>query len=137
MWRLWLGALLISGCASAPVGGVAAAADQMGLDMAAYAEASCLAAQKQTYLRDQGERWAGAVIQRGAGPIETWKAIGDAVDKELARSGIAQGQGDGPAAPTVPLPIMTCGEIANMPSVRAEIARAATVLSPAYRAKTE
>lgn len=97
-----------------------------------YATASCFAFQQNAYLKDQGERWAGAIMQNARGPIEKWTPVADAVKAELARSGVAQGQGEGPQSPTVPLPVMTCGQIAAKPTVKRSIEAAATALEGDY-----
>lgn len=117
--------------ASAPLVSV-----QLQRDTIDYAMASCVASQPQPFLKDQGERWANAVIQRGHGAIEHWSRIADAVEIELKRSGIAQGQGDGSQAETVPLPVMTCGEITDRPRVQAAIAIARRTLSSDYATPT-
>lgn len=101
-------------------------------DLAAYAAASCFAALPQPFLKEQGERWAGAVIQRGHGSPEQWIPVADAVAAGVKRAGIAQGQGDGPQAPPVPLPVMTCGEITQAATVRAAIATAHRALTADY-----
>jgi hypothetical protein len=101
-------------------------------DLVQYATASCLAFQQNEYLKDQGERWAGAVMQNAHGPIEKWTPVADAVKAELARSGVAQGRGEGPQSPTVPLPVMTCGRIAATPTVSRSIDAAANALVDDY-----
>lgn len=126
---------LLTACAGAPPSRAGEAPGEAAQDAAAYAVASCFAAQPQPFLQDQGNRWAGAIIQRGAGPLETWIGIAEAVKAELASSGIKQGQGDGPSAATIALPVMTCGEIAAAPAVRTALARAIASLEPAYRAR--
>ncbi len=102
-------------------------------DLVQYATASCLAFQQNGYLKDQGERWAGAVMQNARGPVEKWTPVADAVKAELARTGVAQGQGEGPQSPTVPLPVMTCGQIATKPTVSRSIDAAANALIDDYR----
>ncbi len=101
-------------------------------ELAHYATASCFAFQRDAYLKDQGQRWAGAIVQNASGAIEPWAPVADAVKRELARSGVAQGQDDGPRSPTIPLPVMTCGRIAAAPAVRRAIDAAATALSQTY-----
>ncbi len=97
-----------------------------------YAAASCFAALPQLFLKQEGEPWAGAVIQRGRGGPEQWIPVVDAVAAELKRAGIVQGQGDGPQSPTMPLPVMTCGEITRAATVRAAIATAHRALAADY-----
>ncbi len=105
---------------------------QLHRDLADYATATCFAAQQNAYLKDQGERWAGAVMQRAHGPVEQWTAVADAVAAELKARGIAAGQGEGPQSATIPLPVMTCGQIAATATVRAAIERAASALAADY-----
>lgn len=102
-------------------------------DLVEYATASCFAFQQNEYLKDQGERWAGAVMQNARGPVEKWTPVADAVKAELTRSGVAQGQGEGPQSPTVPLPVMTCGRIAATPAVSRSIDAAAKAMADDYR----
>ena len=103
-------------------------------DLASYATASCFAALPQPLLHHGSERWAGAVIAHGHGPIEPWAALARAVADELKRTGIDQGQGAGPDAPPTPLPVMTCGEITDRPAVRAAMETAVKALAKEYRA---
>lgn len=105
-------------------------------DLVQYATASCFAFQQNDYLKNQGERWASAILQNAHGPVEKWTPVADAVKNALARSGVAQGQGEGPQAPTVPLPVMTCGQIATTPAVSFSIDTAAKALSKDYRQDT-
>lgn len=119
---------LLVGCSGQPQPAKPAARD----DLVQYATASCFAFQQNPYLKDQGERWAGAVVQNARGPVEKWTPVANAVKAELARSGVAQGQGEGPQAPTVPLPVMTCGRIATTSAVGSAIDGAAQALAEDY-----
>lgn len=135
MWRALAAALVLTACAGTGSASAPAGASALDRDLAAYASASCLTLQDNAYLRDQGQRWASAVIQRGGGAIEPWTAVADAVAAELRRSGVAEGQPETPSAPGVPLPVLTCGEIAAAPAVAAAITAARTALAPAYRSR--
>ena len=104
-------------------------------DLTRYAMATCLAAQDQPYLKDQGRRWAGGLIERGHGPIEAWTPVTEAVAAELARSGMGVSKPDGPFNPSVPMPLMTCGHIADAPTVRAAIDTATKALAADYAAQ--
>jgi hypothetical protein len=132
---IWCGALLLGACAAAPLPVPAAKDDALARDTAAYAVASCLTMVGNPYLREQGELWAGGVIQRGAGPIEAWTPIADAVKAELARSGVGQAKPERPSDPGRPMPVMTCGEIGHAPGVAAAVAKARAALAADYRAK--
>jgi hypothetical protein len=127
---------VLAGCSgdAAPVG--AMAPSTVHDDLVAYATASCFAVQPNDYLKDQGQRWAGAIMQGARGAVEKWEPVAAAVKAELASSGVAQGQGEGPMAPTVALPVMTCGTIATTSSVRRSIAVAERALAGDYRAAT-
>lgn len=72
-------------------------------------------------------------MQRAHGPAEKWTPVADAVKAELARSGIAQGRGEGPQSPAISLPVMTCGQIANLAAVRRSIETASKALAQDYR----
>lgn len=106
-------------------------------DLIGYATASCLILQDNPYLQDQGQRWAGAIMQGAHGGTEKWAPVAAAVKTEFVTSGVAQGQGEGPQAPTVPLPVMTCARIAAAPVVRKAIDLAARSLAADYQAPTQ
>lgn len=106
-------------------------------DLTRYAMAACLAAQNEPMLQDQGWRWAAGLVEGGHGPIEAWTPVAEAAAIELARSGVGMGKPDGPSSPSIPMPLMTCGQIADAPSVRAAIDTAARALAPDYAAGAE
>jgi hypothetical protein len=132
----WASLVLLTSCGghAAPVG--VDGPSPLHDDLVGYAMASCLAIQPNDYLKDQGQRWAGAIMQDAHGPVEAWAPVATAVKAELGRSGIARGQGDGPTAAAVPLPVMTCGRIATTPAVRQAIAVAAKALARDYAGMT-
>jgi hypothetical protein len=135
MMRAAIGlAMLLTACGghgTAPGGDMPAALRD---DLVGYATASCLLLQDNSYLQDQGQRWAGAIMQNAHGGVEKWAPVAAAVRAELATSGVAQGQGEGPRAPTTPLPVMTCGRITSTPIVRRAIDLAARSLAADYSA---
>ncbi len=137
MMNRYILGLRLALAASASTAAVAASPEPPTLhrDLADYATATCFAAQQNAYLKDQGQRWVGAVMQRAHGPVEQWTSIADAVTAELKASGIAVGQGEGPQSATIPLPVMTCGQIAATATVRAAIDRAASALAADYAAQ--
>lgn len=124
---------LLAGCSGQPQPVKAETNPAAHDDLVQYATASCFAFQQNEYLKDQGERWAGAIMQNARGPVEKWTPVADAVKAELARSGVAQGQSEGPQSPTVPLPVMTCGMIATTTAVSRSIDAAAKALAEDYR----
>jgi hypothetical protein len=89
-------------------------------DVEGYAIASCLAAQDQQYLKDQGDGWASAIIQRGKGSLDAFTGIASAVKAELAKANMAVIRRENETKDK-PLPIMYCSEIIDAPSVRAAI----------------
>ena len=125
--------VLLGGCGEQPMPAKAETPAVLHEDVVAYAMASCFAYQQNASLKDPGERWAGAIMQRAHGPAEKWTPVADAVKAELARSGIAQGQGEGPQSPAISLPVMTCGQIANLAAVRRSIETASKALAQDYR----
>jgi hypothetical protein len=126
--------VLLAGCSDRPAPTKTETVSALRDDLVAYAMASCFTYQNNAYLKEQGWRWAGAIMQNAHGPVEKWAPVAAAVKAELARSGIAQGQGEGPRAPTLPLPVMTCGEIAAAPPVRQAVEVAMKALAKDDRA---
>jgi hypothetical protein len=102
-------------------------------DVEGYAVASCLAAQNQPYLKDQGDGWASAIIQRGKGSLDAFARVAAAVKKELSKGNMAIIRSESEPTRDKPLPVMYCSEIVDVPSVHAAIAKAATDLAPSYR----
>ncbi len=128
----WAALLLLTGCDGHAAPASTDAASPLQDDLVSYATASCFAIQPDKFLKEQGQQWAEAIMQGAHGPVEAWAPVAMAVKAEIARSGIAQGQGEGPAALPVPLPVMTCGRIATTPAVRRAIAAAAATLAHEY-----
>ncbi|WP_106515620.1 hypothetical protein [Allosphingosinicella deserti] len=136
MTRAILGlGLLLATCIETPASAISPETMQVERDLVDYAMASCFAAQQNAYLKDQGRRWAGAVMQRAHGPVEQWTVVADAVEAELARSGIGKSKPDGPHGASVPMPLMACVHIPDATDVRAAIAIAARALSADYAAQ--
>ncbi len=128
---------LVTGCAASPHPVARRTVPDLRGALVEYAAASCLAFQPNEYLKDQGERWAGAIMQNARGPAGKWTSVANAVRAELSRSGVAQGQGSAPQAPIIPLPVMTCGRITDTPSVCRSIDIAAHALATDYAAGTD
>ncbi len=95
-------------------------------DAEGYAIASCFFGQKQPYLKDQGDGWASAIIQRGSGDLDALGAISAAVKQELAKRDMAVIRTDAGADKAIP--VLYCGEIIDRPRVRAAINLALTKL---------
>jgi hypothetical protein len=101
-------------------------------DVEGYAIASCLVAQEQFYLKDQGEGWASAIVQRSKGSLDAFRGVVSAVKAELAKGNMAVIRSDSEQTKDKPLPIMYCGEVIDAPSVHAAINKAVRRLTPSY-----
>jgi len=104
-------------------------------DVESYAIASCLAAQDQPYLRDQGDAWASVIIQCAKGELDVLTAIATAVKAELAKGDMAVIRSETAPMKGKPLPVLYCGEIIDAPSVRTAIDKAIKKLAPSYRSQ--
>jgi hypothetical protein len=102
-------------------------------DVEGYAIASCLYAQKEPYLKEQGDGWASAIVQRSNGSLDALTAVGDAVKAELAKGDMAIIRNEAEPMKGLALPVMYCGEIIDEPSVHAAIAKAVKTLAASYR----
>jgi hypothetical protein len=100
-------------------------------DVEGYAIASCLVAQDQPYLKDQGDGWASAIIHRGKGSLEAFMGVASAVKAELAKGNMAVIRSENETKDK-PLPVMHCGEIIDAPSVHTAINKAVRRLTPSY-----
>ena len=111
----------------------ASARDAVRRDVEGYAIASCLVHQKQPYLKDQGDAWASAIIQRGEGSIKTLLAVDAAVKKAIAKGHMTFILSDEGPRHTIALPVAYCFEIIDSPPVRIAIEKAIKELAPAYK----
>jgi hypothetical protein len=102
-------------------------------DVEGYAVASCLVAQDQPYLKDQGDGWASAIIQRSKGGLDAFTAVAAAVKAELAKGYPAVIHSESEPMKDKLAPVMTCGEIIDAPPVRAAIDKTVRKLIPYYR----
>lgn len=124
-------ALLVAGCATT--------ADRIGVprpdvlrDVEGYAIASCLVKQDQSYLRDQGDAWASAVVQRGHGDIEVFTDLAKQVAAEVAQGNMFIARDETNPGAGKALPLVYCSEIIDQPAVRAAIQKSAAALTAAY-----
>ncbi len=101
-------------------------------DAESYAIASCLFRQREPLLAAQGDAWGDAIVQRSAGDIKHFAAITRAVDAALKRNPVAIGH-DEATGKGKSMPVLLCGEIIDVPSVRAAINRAEVRLGPDYQ----
>jgi hypothetical protein len=111
----------------------ARARDALHRDVESYAIASCLVAQDQPYLRDQGDAWGSAIIQRAKGELAALTTVAEAVKVELAKGNMAVIHSE-LELKSKTLPVMYCSEILDAPSVRTVIDTAIKKLRAAYRA---
>jgi hypothetical protein len=102
-------------------------------DVESYAVASCLAAQDQPYLKDQGDGWASAIIQRSKGRLDIFTSVAAAVKAELAKGHTAVIRSESGEAKDKLVPVMSCGEIIDSLSVHDAIDKAVKKLIPYYR----
>ena len=89
-----------------------------------YAIAACLAGEAEPYLRDQGDAWAAAIVQRGHGDPAALRGIATAVRAERARDWPPVARDEAHPMTGKALPVMGCGEIADRAAVAAAIVRA-------------
>ena len=102
-------------------------------DVEGYAIASCLVGQDQSYLNDQGDGWASAIIQRGKGGLDPLRAVAAAVKAELAKGNMPVLRTETEPMKGVSLPIMYCSEIIDTPSVHRAIDKVVERLAPSYK----
>jgi len=107
--------------------------DLVQRDVEGYAIASCLVAQGRSDLKDQGDGWASAIIQRSRGGLDSLTAVAAAVRAELAKGNMAMIRGETDPTKQNSLPIMYCAELIDTPSVRAAIDKAEKSLARSYR----
>lgn len=131
MWEMRLGVAtcLLVVTASCP----AQARSAVQRDVEGYAIASCLSAQDQPYLKDQGDGWASVIIQRAKGGLDIMTAVAVAVKAELAKGNMAVVRSETGPTKDKPLPVLYCGEIIDVPSVKVAINRAVKKLASSYR----
>jgi hypothetical protein len=128
--RIAVGVLLATASYAATSATDARARGTVQRDVEGYAIASCLVAQDQSYLKDQGDGWASAIVQRGKGSLDAFTGVASAVKAELAKGNMAVIRSE--KTKDKPLPVMHCGEIIDAPSVHAAINKAVRRLPPSY-----
>jgi hypothetical protein len=131
VWEMRLGVAtcLLVVTASCP----AQARSAVQRDVEGYAIASCLSAQDQPYLKDQGDGWASVIVQRAKGGLDIMTAVAAAVKAELAKGNMAVIRSETGPTKEKPLPVLYCGEIIDVPSVKVAINRAVKKLASSYR----
>ena len=101
-------------------------------DVESYAIATCLVNQQEPYLKDQGDGWASAIIQRAKGGLDAFTDVAAAVKAELTKGNMVVIRSETEPMKDKPLPVMYCGEIIDQPSVDAPIHKAVKKLKPSY-----
>jgi hypothetical protein len=109
------------------------AQDTTRRDVESYAIASCLVYQKQPYLKDQGDGWASAIVQRAKGDINDLTAVAMAVKTEVAKGNMAVIRNEMGPAPDKLLPVAYCYEILDTPLVHEAVEKAIGNLVPFYK----
>jgi len=122
----------LNACAATPVAATSGH-DTIGRDVESYAVASCLTYQKQPFLKDQGDGWASAIIQRSKGSLDDFTAVAEAVKAEVARGNMAVIRVEAGPEHEKALSIAYCFEILDAASVHAAVDSAMKNLADAYR----
>jgi hypothetical protein len=101
-------------------------------DVESYAIASCLAYQKQPYLKEQGDGWASAIVQRSEGDINALIVVAQAVGAEVSKGKMKVNLSDNGPKHVEVLPVAYCFEILDSPSIHAAVKKAIKKLTPSY-----
>lgn len=101
-------------------------------DVEGYASASCLVAQSNDYLKDQGDGWAWVILQRMNGELEAFDKLRVTVRAEVAKGDMAVIPTDSGVGHDKAMPVLYCAEIIDAPAVRAAIGQAVSRLHEAY-----
>jgi len=96
-------------------------------DAESYAIAACLANQKHPYLKEQGDAWAGEVVQGSQLTIEAMAEISEVVRQEIAKGGMPVAYSELGDERDRTMPILYCVEITENSLVRASIENAISV----------
>lgn len=121
----------LTACAATPIS-KKSERDTARRDVESYAIASCLTFQQQPYLRDQGDGWASAVIQRSKGELEELTAVANAVQKEVSKGNMTLIRVESGSESEIALPIAFCFDILNSHSVHAAVEDAIWKLAQSY-----
>ena len=101
-------------------------------DLQEYAIASCLFNQESPFLRDQGDSWASAIIQRSRGALEHFTAVADVVKAEVSKGNMVVVRAENEPGHEKPLPIAYCVALLDTVSVRDAVNKAAKKIESAY-----
>ena len=126
MWYRFAGCLVLvtlSAC-MATIPARAIANDAVRRDVESYAIASCLTYQQEAFLKDQGDGWASAIVQRSKGDINDLTAVAEVVKDEVAKGNMVVIRNEDGRAPDKALPVAYCFEILDTLSVHTAVEQA-------------
>lgn len=107
--------------------------DAVRRDVESYAIASCLTYQQKAFLKDQGDSWASAIVQRSKGDINELTSVAEVVKAEVAKGNMVVIRNETGPAPDKALPVAYCFEILNTPSVHTAVEQAIKKLAASYK----
>lgn len=122
----------LSACATTP-NAAASGRDPVRRDVEGYAIASCLTYQQQPYLKDQGDGWASAIIQRSRGDLDALTAVAEAVKTEVAKGNMSVIRVETGPKHEKALPIAYCFLILDTPSVHTAVENTIKKLAASYK----
>ncbi len=96
-------------------------------DIESYAIASCFCNQADRYLKQQGDAWASAIIQRTNITLETLASVSAQIDKYTGSGQTAVVRSEVPGEKDKSLPLLFCYEIIEKAEIRAAIQGAVSV----------
>jgi hypothetical protein len=101
-------------------------------DVEEYAIASCLFYQQQPFLKDQGDGWASAIIQRSKRGLDDFNAVADAVKMEISKGNMVVIRVENEPEHEKALPIAYCFGLLKTASVRLAVEKATKQLEGSY-----
>lgn len=111
----------------------AAPREQLRKDVEGYAIATCLSKQASPEIRDQGDAWASAIVQRGRGEVEDWQPLVAAVDAAIRRTPMLVIKGDASVVEaSKPISIAYCSELIDQRDVNRAIENAIRKMKSRY-----
>ncbi len=94
--------------------------------------ASCLFYQQQPFLKDQGDGWASAIIQRSKGELDDFTAVADVVKMEISKGNMVVIRAENEPGHEKALPIAYCFGLLKTASVRLAVEKATKQLEDSY-----
>jgi hypothetical protein len=129
---LLLAALATCGCTENDRKTASAVRQEALRDIESYAVGSCLAYQNHPYLKDQGDAWASAIIQRSQVNLDVFGRISSRIEAENKKGDMVVVRSETQPSGDLELPLLYCHQIIDQPAVRAEINKAveASIVKP-------